>query len=237
MSKKAWSPGRMMRSVKLCGCGLQRSPEMALIASTSSEPSSVEHLVRLGDDVVLAHARLQLLVDHVIDAVDHGRGLVQQHDLVDVLDLARVEHDLLAVDDLHAGLLQLEEHRRLGEIDADRHVGDAGAAQQSDMISSAWRFIRPAAGGTVPRMPSMPARHVVRHQPVAIEAVVDGGRAEVPHDRLAARAASSAKRQSLSRSHSPILVRGDVADVVDVEEQAARRIATRSSAARARASR
>ena len=25
------------------------------------------------------------------------------------------------------------------------------------MISSAWRFIRPAAGGTVPRMPSMPA--------------------------------------------------------------------------------
>ena len=38
MSKNAWSPGRSMRSVKLCGCGLQRSPEMALIASTSSEP-------------------------------------------------------------------------------------------------------------------------------------------------------------------------------------------------------
>ena len=40
MSKKAWSPGRTERSVKLCGCGLQRSPEMALIASTSSEPIS-----------------------------------------------------------------------------------------------------------------------------------------------------------------------------------------------------
>ena len=26
------------------------------------------------------------------------------------------------------------------------------------MISSAWRFIRPTEGGTVPRMPSMPAR-------------------------------------------------------------------------------
>ena len=26
------------------------------------------------------------------------------------------------------------------------------------MISSAWLFISPAAGGTVPRMPSMPAR-------------------------------------------------------------------------------
>ena len=30
--------GRTMRSVKLCGCGLQRSPEIALTASTSSEP-------------------------------------------------------------------------------------------------------------------------------------------------------------------------------------------------------
>ena len=38
MSKNAWSPGRMRRSVKLCGCGLQRSPEIALIASTQSEP-------------------------------------------------------------------------------------------------------------------------------------------------------------------------------------------------------
>src|SRR5437660_393752 len=39
MSKKAWSPGRMRRSVKLCGCGEQRSPEMELIASTQSEES------------------------------------------------------------------------------------------------------------------------------------------------------------------------------------------------------
>jgi len=38
MSKNASSPGRIMRSVKLCGCGLQRSPEIALIASTSSDP-------------------------------------------------------------------------------------------------------------------------------------------------------------------------------------------------------
>ena len=30
MSKQAWSPGRMIRSVKLCGCGEQRSPEIAL---------------------------------------------------------------------------------------------------------------------------------------------------------------------------------------------------------------
>jgi hypothetical protein len=102
---------------------------MALIASTSSEPI-VEHLVGLGDDVVLADAGLQLLPDHVIGAVDHRGGLVEQHDLVDILDLARVEHDLLAVDDLHARLLQLEEHCGLGEVDADRHVGDAGFLEE-----------------------------------------------------------------------------------------------------------
>ena len=40
MSKNAWSPGRSSRSANVCGCGLQRSPEIALIASTCSEPSS-----------------------------------------------------------------------------------------------------------------------------------------------------------------------------------------------------
>ena len=41
MSKNAWSPGRMMRSVKLCGCGLQRSPEIEFDRlSTWSLPSS-----------------------------------------------------------------------------------------------------------------------------------------------------------------------------------------------------
>jgi len=44
MSKKACSPGRIMRSEKLCGCGLQRSPETALIDSTSSEPMSYSRL-------------------------------------------------------------------------------------------------------------------------------------------------------------------------------------------------
>ena len=45
MSKNAWSPGRISRSVKLCGCGLQRSPEIALIASTQSEPISYSRVV------------------------------------------------------------------------------------------------------------------------------------------------------------------------------------------------
>mgnify|MGYP000087981266 CR=1 FL=1 len=36
----SWITGRISRSVKLCGCGEQRSPEMELIASTQSEPIS-----------------------------------------------------------------------------------------------------------------------------------------------------------------------------------------------------
>ena len=45
MSKNAWSPGRMSRSVKLCGCGLQRSPEIELTASTWSLPISYSRLL------------------------------------------------------------------------------------------------------------------------------------------------------------------------------------------------
>src|SRR5437764_903432 len=40
MSKYAGSPGRSIRSVNTCGCGLQRSPEMAFTPSTCSDPSS-----------------------------------------------------------------------------------------------------------------------------------------------------------------------------------------------------
>ena len=82
MSKNAWSPGRMMRSEKLCGCGLHRSPDTALTASTWSEPELVQALVRQRDDLVLPDAGLEHLDDVLVDAVDHGGRLVQQGDLV-----------------------------------------------------------------------------------------------------------------------------------------------------------
>ncbi len=44
MSKNAWSPGRIIRSEKTCGCGLHRSPAIELIASTNSEPISYSRL-------------------------------------------------------------------------------------------------------------------------------------------------------------------------------------------------
>ena len=104
------------------------------------------------------------------------------------------------------------------------------------MISSAWLFISPADG-----------RHGAAHAEHAGAAVLrlaasrnragDGRRpSRNPRRSAPRRRQSSAKRQSLSRSHSPILVRGDVADVVDVEEQQRAALAN-SSAPGARAPR
>ena len=91
----------------------------------------VQKLGRHRDDVGLAHARLELLADQLVDAVDHGGGAIEQRNLVDALDLASVEHDLLAVRDLEPGALELEHHRRFDDVDAERHVGDAGFPQES----------------------------------------------------------------------------------------------------------
>src|SRR5256885_1924170 len=50
----------MMRSVKLCGCGLHRSPEIALIASTLSEPISYRRLLASATHADHARQRLTL---------------------------------------------------------------------------------------------------------------------------------------------------------------------------------
>ena len=85
----------------------------------------VEPHRRQRDDVVLPDARLERLGDVEVDAVDHRRRHVEQHQLVDVLDLARLQHRLLRVAHVDAELLQLEHHRHLDDVDAERHVGDA----------------------------------------------------------------------------------------------------------------
>ena len=130
MSKKAWSPGRMIRSVKLCGCGLQRSPGDRVDRLDAVGAHAVKPHRRQGDDVVLPDAGLERLGDVEVDAVDHGRRHVEQHQLVDALDLARLQHGLLRVAHVDAELLQLEHHRHLDDVDAERHVGDALFDQQ-----------------------------------------------------------------------------------------------------------
>ncbi len=68
---------------------------------------------------------LQPLRDELIRAVDHRARRVEQHDLVDRLDLAGVQHHLLAVTDDDALRLERRDHRRLDDVDTDRQVGHA----------------------------------------------------------------------------------------------------------------
>jgi len=63
----------------------------------------------------IAHRPVELLVR----GVDHHAGRVQQRDLVLRLDYARFLHQLLAIDDLDAGVLKREQHRGLDSVDAD----------------------------------------------------------------------------------------------------------------------
>jgi hypothetical protein len=91
---------------------------------------AVEEFVDLRDDVVLAHPRFELFTDEMVGAVDHRGGAVEQGDLVDVLELPRLEHHLLPVLDLEPRLFQLEHHWRLNDVDADRHFVDARLLEQ-----------------------------------------------------------------------------------------------------------
>ena len=177
----------------------------------------VEELVHVGDDVVLAHARLELLVNEVIGAVHHGGGAVEQRDLVGAFDLTRLQHDLLAVVHLQARLLQLEQHRRLDDVDADRHVGDAGLAdQRSDLLGVALHQPERRIDGTA--QPDQAGLAVLRRKPGRVELVVHGRRAEIPQDRLAAAREQRPARELIALPFAD-LGRGDVADVVDVEHE------------------
>ncbi len=85
----------------------------------------IEELVDLGDDVVFAHARPQHFIDDVVGTIDHCGRAIEKCDFVGRFDFTRAQHDLLAVFDLDPGLLELEHHWRLNDVDADRHFGDA----------------------------------------------------------------------------------------------------------------
>ena len=141
----------------------------------------------------------------------------KQRDLVDVLDLAGIEHDLLAVDDPHARVLEREQHRGLGHVHADRRVRAAGLAQERhDLLGMRLHEAEARRDGAAHAEHAGPA--VGRVEPVAIEPVVHRRRAEVPDDRLAA---VGEQREAAELVALPLadLGAGDVADVVDVEQE------------------
>ena len=153
----------------------------------------------------------------MIDAVDHGGRAREQRDFIDVLDLARFQHDLLAVDDLQARLLELEHHRRLDDIDADRLLVHARFLQErSDFLGvmlhqpEAWRHRAAQADKT--------RLAVLLQQPRRIKPVMHCGRAEVPEDGLLALRKQGEARELVAFPFAD-LGRCRVTDVVDVEEE------------------
>ena len=92
----------------------------------------------------------------------------------------------------------------------------ASLQQRGDFLGVA--LIRPKAGSTVPRRPSRPALQFSGASQGAIELVMHGGRAEVPQDRLAGARQQRPARELVALPFAD-LGRGDVADVVDVEDQ------------------
>ena len=178
----------------------------------------VEALVGQRHDLVLAHAGLERLVDVLVDAVAHGRGHVEQGQLVGVLDHARLEHDLLAVAHLDAFLLEREEEGRLHHVDARSAFPPRPRATRMSLISRAARSKSPDFGDTAPAHADHAGQAMRGLEPGRVEAVMPGRRAEVPHPGLAVAGEEAVADELVARplaDHGA----GDVADIVLVEDE------------------
>ena len=192
----------------------------------------VEALGRHRDDLVLAHAGLERFEDVLIDAVAHRRRHVEERDLVVALDLARIEHHLLPVADFDPELLQREQQRRLDDVDAERHVGDAFLHEH---VLHLLRHLLEEADARRHRAAEarQSGKAVVFRKPRRIDLVVPRGGAEIPHPRLAVAGQQAPARELVARPLADHRAR-DVADVVliEAEERAESRGCERVAGAR-----
>ena len=176
-----------------------------------------EQAVGVGDDLVLAHPGAQRAIDLLVHGVDHGGGVVEERDLVDRLDLARLEYHARAVGDVDARALQRLQRDHVGDVDPQRLARDAVLGH----------LVRDAGAQCVgdPGLHRHRAAHR-RHpgaealggQPRREQLVVARGRAEVPQDRIALARKQDVARVLVARPLADVGAR-DVADVVGVEEQ------------------
>src|SRR6267143_5884789 len=175
----------------------------------------VETLGGKRHDLRLLHAGLQRLGDVLVHPLDHGASHVEQRELVDVLHFARFEHHLLTVAHFDTGLLQLEQHRRLDHIDAERHVGHALLLQDApDFLRRAAKERDIASRRSAQAEQSGPA--VVLMQPRRMQLVVARRAAEVPDVGIARAGEERIARELVPRplaNHGA----GGVADVVLIE--------------------
>ena len=217
MSKNAWSPGPDQ------AVGEDVRVRRAALAADSVDVVDVlaahveEGLRHVGHELAFADAGLEPLSDQLVRAVDHGAGRVEERDLVRRLDLARVEHRLLAVADGDARVLERRQHRRLHDVDADRHVGHAFGSEDVGDLAGGPRE-EPGRRRDGAAQADHAALDVLRRQPRRMEAVMLRRAAEVPQVR---RAAARQQRVAGHLVAGPLADVGgrDVADVVEVEEE------------------
>src|SRR5262249_32879465 len=93
------------------------------------------------------------------------------------------------------------------------------ASRMSEAISSACRSIRPKAGATVPRMPMSPGLAILRPEPGRGKLVMPSRRAAVPKDGMVGGGGEQGEAARLAAPPFADLGRGEVADVVDVEDE------------------
>ena len=144
----------------------------------------------------------------------------QQHDLVLALDLARVAHHLLPVADRRSRpVCELEEDRRLGDVDAERHVGHAVLRAGSTGSPARRAPAEPDRGRIAPCSPVLPpTEFVVVVQMRQLEPVRLRRRPEVPRS---AAAGPREERVALALVERPVadLRARDVADVARLEQE------------------
>ncbi len=176
-----------------------------------------------GHDVALSDPRLERLENVLVDPVDHGARLGEQHDLVGALDLASLHHGLLSVGHLDAGRLQGQKYRRLGHVDAEPLAEEAlGGQDVADLRGRPRRQAgRRADGALQPGVASLGVllvEEVGELQPVGL-----GGGAEVPDAGLAAPGEEGEPLPLVERP-VPDVGGGHIADVRGFEEEDGRQV-------------
>ena len=127
------------------------------------------------------------------------------------------EQRLLAVAHFDAQLLQLEQHRRLDDVEAQRHVADAfGVEQRLDLARRVAEQLD--VGADRAAQAEQPRAAVVVMQPRRVQPMVLRRRAEIPDVRIAVAGEQRIARELVARPLADHRA-GDVADVVLVEAQ------------------
>ena len=175
----------------------------------------VEPRGRERDDLGFLDAGLQGLGDVLVDAVDHRRRHVEEGQLVDVLHLARLEHHLLAVAHLDPELLQLEEHRRLDHVQAERHIAYSFRVQDRLDLRCRLAEQRDVASYR-PAQSEEPRPAVIGVQPGRVKPVVLRSAAEIPDVGVAVAGEERVARELVARPFADDGARR-IADIVLIE--------------------